>query len=169
VKNQLFEFVNKKVSEGAKVILIGKKELKCVMPQGVYQLESLNDDPKNILQTTCGKNRRILSNNISLEDLELIDGIELHCQGGIIENGSIWIKKDLKNSCDSYQIISNAKFFIPILYEDDIYANLETIEHKWGNLSEDYFIFSKNEKGKPVSNNIINSINQTVLIYMSYY
>jgi hypothetical protein len=60
VSNQLFEFVNKKVSEGAKVILIGKKELKWVLPQGVYQLETLNYDPESIIPSISGKNRRML-------------------------------------------------------------------------------------------------------------
>ncbi len=165
--NRLFEFITQKVAKGENVVLIGNKELKWELPQGVYQLESLNDDPESIIPSICGKNRRMLSNNISLEDLELIDGIELHCQGGIIENGGIWIKKDSNILDESYQLISNAKCFVPILYEDDIYSNFEIIEHKWGNLSEDYLIFSKNENVKSVAINILNTLKQTVIIYLS--
>lgn len=167
MKNQLYEFVNKKVSEGAKVILIGKKELKWVLPKGVYQIESLNDDPENLLKTTCGKYRRMLSNNIKLQDLEQIDGIELHCQGAIVENGSIWIKKDSKISNESYQLISNAKCFVPILYEDDVYSTLSSLENKCDNMSEDYLIFSRSENVKTETINIINTIKQTVIIYLS--
>lgn len=166
---QLLEFVDKMVSDGAKVILIGKTELKWVLPDGVYQLESLNDDPENVLQTTCGKYRRILSNNIKFQDLELIDGIESHCQGGIIENGGIWIKKDSKISDESYQLISKVKYFIPILYEDDIYSKINSLGNKLGNRNDDYFIFIANKK-LDFSNfkNTISINNQTIILYLSH-
>ncbi len=167
--NKLFEFITQKVANGENVILIGKKELKWKLPKGVYQLESLNDDPESIIPSICGKNRRMLSNNIILEDLELIDSIELHCQGGIIENGGIFIKKDPNISGESYLLISRAKCFIPILYEDDIYSSYEIIKQKGGNLNEDYLIFSFNKSGKSVSINVINTTKQTILIYLTNY
>lgn len=168
MKNKLFEFVNKKVREEAKVILIGKKELKWVLPQGVYQIDSLNDNTENALEATCGKYRRMLSNNIKLQDLELIDGIELHCQGGIIEDGSIWISKDSKISDETYQLLSKAKCFIPILYEDDIYSDLNSLKEKWGKVSEEYLVTTSNDKAKSVFNNI-NVKEETLLIYLSNY
>ncbi len=170
MENQLLEFVSLKLLEGAKIILVGKKEIKSEIPQGVYRLDSLIDDPESILQSICGKNRRMLSNNIELQDLELIDGIELHCQGGIIENGSIWIKKDSNIPNESYQLISKAKSVIPILYEDDIYTNINSLVNKWGNLNNDYFLFKDIEHiAYNEFQNAIKTNNQTIIIFISSY
>lgn len=129
----------------------------------------MNEDPTNILELTCGKNRRIFVPNLSDSEIDKFDAFELHCSGALISNGTIWLKKHPLFSNDRFSQLSKVKRLVAYLYEKDIYDSINLIELKWENdVNEDLFVTSDINL-KIDSKNILYTLKQTVVIYLSAY
>lgn len=163
----LVNFIVKKQSESVNIIVVGKNAFSRNFPIGVHRLTSLNKDPDNLLEQTCGKNRRIFKPNLSKSELDKIDALELHCSGALISDGTIWLKKHPLFSNDRFGQISQVKCFVAYLYENDVYESINSIELKWENdVNEDLFVTS-NIHLKTDSKNLLYTLKQTVVIYLS--
>lgn len=167
--NPLIPFIKKKISQGNNIIVIGRDAFTRDFPVGVHRLTSLNEDPTNILELTCGKKRRIFVPNLSESEIDKFDAFELHCSGALISNGTIWLKKHPLFSNDRFNQISKVKCFVAHIYENDIYESIPAIELKWGNnVNEDLFVTSDIHL-KSESKNMLFTLRQTVVIYLSAY
>ena len=168
---RLLAFIDKKISQGVEIIVIGRNVHLRDFPDSVHRLESLNKDPENIIERVCGANRRILHPNIKETEINNLDALESHCSGAVIENSSNWIKRHplYSKTNESYQLISKAKCFVAYLYEDDIYESIDSIKLKWGgSIVEDFFVTTGSELAHNAGNTIL-AKNQTVIIYLSAY